>query len=56
MKHNDHLPPLHPNSVPMAPNYIKTNSKGVVENFDPQPRHFLNPEPAPYTGRNIGRQ
>ena len=52
-KHNDLSPPLQPNSVRMASNYVKTNSKGVVENFDSRPFYSLNPEAAPYCGRNI---
>ena len=54
MKHNDHPPPLQPNSIRLVPNYVETNLKGVVGNFDPQPGYSLNPEAAPYCGRNIG--
>ena len=54
MKHNDHPPRLQPNSIRLAPNYVETNLKGVVGNFDPQPGYSLYPEAAPYFGRNIG--
>ena len=53
-KHNDVPPPLQPNSVRMAPNFVKANLKRVVRNFDPQLHYFLNPEAAPYSGINIG--
>ena len=54
MKHNHYTPPLQPNSIRLAPNYVKINLKGVVGNFDLRPRYSLNPEAPPFSGRNIG--
>ena len=53
-KHNDLPPPLLPNFVRMAPNFVMTNSKGVVGKFDSRPLYSQNPEAAPYCGRNVG--
>ena len=53
-KHNDLPPPLQPNSLRMTPNYVMTDSRGVVGKFDSRPLHSLNPEAAPYCGRNVG--